>query len=87
MRLAKIDASKMFYLTSFCCVANLVTGLLVLPSKGIAARLFSPLVFFVVRGLGVILHAGCLERWRENIDTMLDEVVRVEEEVKKACLS
>ena len=48
-------------------------------SKEILAHIFSPVVFFIVNCLRVILKC-CPSRWRVEIDILLDRVLHVEKD-------
>ena len=60
-------------------VIHTIFGSLIMLSKEILAHIFSPVVFFIVNCLRVILKC-CPSRWRVEIDILLDRVLHVEKD-------
>jgi hypothetical protein len=69
----ELNAIHLFCLNIFCTVSHLLLGLLVLPSKEVGPKLFSPIVHVFFRCLRKLGSANCLMKWREDINEFLDD--------------
>ena len=74
------DATHAFRFHCFCLGSNLLLGLLVLPSKEIAPLILAPIMKFPVGVVRLILGCCCPEKWRSEINVMLDNMMRVDGE-------
>ena len=74
-----ISALSLFRLFCVCCVVNLISGILTLPSRELAPQCFTPLLVFVVEIVRqVIVRCCCPLKWRSKLEAVLDGVVRVD---------
>jgi hypothetical protein len=67
------DATHIFRFHLTCLVSHFLLGLLVLPSKELGPKLFSPLIHAFIRFLRKLGSANCLLSCREDINEFLDE--------------
>ena len=73
------NAVEEFRLVFFCCVVNVVLGVVVLPSIDFAPRIFTPLVISFVSILRFTINrccCCCLRKWLPVINEALDELLR-----------
>ena len=75
-----VNAHHTFRLTFACCIANLILGVLILPCKDWAPRLFAPMVCFFVGGFRRMATFCCPERWRRDAMEMLNNLMLAEGE-------
>ena len=80
--LIDVDAVHTFRLTFVCCITNMVLGALILPSKEWAPRLFSPVVSSFIHEVQWIADRCCPEKWKQEVDEVLEKVLCVEGEVE-----
>jgi hypothetical protein len=68
-----LNAIHIFRFNLLCTVLHLLLGLLVLPSKEVGSRLFSPLVNLFICCLRKLSSAKCLVKWHDDITDILDK--------------
>ena len=68
---------QLHYLVVGFSITQLLLGPLVLLPYPLAPRLFTPVVFALFRLIRKIAAAGCLSRWRLEIEETIDNAVKV----------
>ena len=66
------------YLLFFCFAAHFVLGILVLPSKELAPRIFTPMILAIIAGARKMVNLCFPTKWRPDLNEILDEIVLVE---------
>ena len=78
--LKRIYAIHISRFTFFCCIANALLGIAILPSKDWAPRMFTPIIRAFVRVLILFVNLCCPLKWRPIAREMLTGILSVEME-------